>query len=175
MFNWQSISDCFGIYLIQYFFSLFTLHTNGTLLHLLHERNSILHLKGNLNWVTISNSTYCLMFYCSVLWCDCICYYYYCYSKVLFLYSISGLLYTFDMFLLTPLESRTGPGDIYIGGHKCYILCVCVCVCVWSIHYQCFRNFCTNAVCCTNHLSCCLQCYWRLCNIQWTMSTSEWV
>ena len=29
------------------------------------------------------------------------------------------------MFLLTPLESRTGPGDIYIGGHKCYILCVC--------------------------------------------------
>ncbi len=106
------------------FLSLFTLHTNWTLLHLLHEMNSFIHLKGNLN-VTISNSTYCLMFYCSVLWCDCICYYYYyCYSKVLFLYSTSGLLYKLYIFLPTPFESRTGPVDICIGGRKCYILCV---------------------------------------------------
>jgi len=40
------------------------------------------------------------------------------------------------MFLLTPLESRTGPGDIYIGGHKCYIHTVCS-TCVLQCKNQC--------------------------------------
>ncbi len=167
----------FSINWIGCFFSLslFTLHTNWTVLHLSHEMNSIIHLKGKLNWFTISNSTYCLMFYCSVLWCDCICYYYYyycCYSKVLFFifnFWSPGISFISSSPIL--FESRTGLVDICIGGCKCYIMYVCVS----SINYQCLRYFLALMLCCTNHLPCCLQCYCRFCNIQWTMSTSGWI